>query len=762
MNHSAKVMAAFLTLMLIMKGSLLSAQNPNTRAWAANVITPQCYRSSVASVQPLRVTNVRARVRIVEQVATTTLDIELKNSGNQREMAEFLLPVPDGAAIRGFTFQGSGAEPTAELLTKDNARATFEAIVKRLKDPALLEFAGYNLVRTSVFPVEPNGEQQVRLTYEHLLNVDGDRIDYELPRSQSVALDTPWDVEVEIRSSLRINTVYSPSHQLEIVAQGKKHQIVRIAEHSRLDPGVFALSYLLQRGAVTASLFAYPDADQAGGYFLLLAGTSVDDSSPQQRSIDRELTLVIDHSGSMRGEKIEQAKNAAVSVLEGLNDGESFNVIVYNDSVESFATAAVQKDKETLAAAKQFVSGIRANGGTNLHAALVESLRPRPLRNSLPIVLFLTDGLPTVGVKSEHAIRNAASEANVYSRRVFTFGVGYDVNTPLLDKISLNTRAFATFVLPNEDIEMKVSRVFRGLDGPVLSSPVLQSLGADGEPDAGRISELLPHQLPDLYSGDQLVLLGRYTGTAPLHFTLSGAHADGRKQFQFDFNTTNGGAKNAFVGRLWATRKIAALTDAIRDMGAVADSAKKEDPKLKELTDEIIRLSTEFGVLTEYTSFLATEGTDLAAKEELLEQTVSNYQLRAIGTRTGIASVNQDINNTALRAMACANPRNCYLDANLNRVAVTNVQQATSNAFYRRGGRWVDSRLADHKEDDPATARVIEFGSTEFVELAWKLAQQGLQTNISLDGDILLEVDGEPVLIKHNGGNQLSPPPADQ
>ncbi|MBC8350818.1 MAG: VWA domain-containing protein [Planctomycetes bacterium] len=605
-------------------------------------------------------------------------------------------------------------------------------------------------MRTSVFPVEPNGEQQVQFTYEHLLKADGDRIDYELPRSQSVAYDTPWEVDVEIKSNRSINAVYSPSHQIETIKKGNKRRSVRISEIAKLDPGAFRLSYLLRRGAVTASLFSYPDADRSGGCFLLLAGTSDENASSDKPAPKRELTLVIDRSGSMRGAKIAQAKDAALSVLEGLLEGESFNVIVYNDAVEAFAPVAVEKTDETLAAAKAFVQGIKANGGTNLHDALVESLRRRPRRGVLPIVLFMTDGLPTVGVRSEQAIRDVATEANIHSRRVFTFGVGFDVNTPLLDKIALNTRAFATFVFPGEDVEVKVSRVFDGLDGPILASPELVAVNSKGHLDAGRISDLLPGRLPDLFDGDQLVLLGRYTGKAPLRFMLKGERSGEAKSFQFNFDTSEGGVRNAFVGRLWATRKIAGLTDAIRDMGAVAANPKSNDPRLKELSDEIIRLSTDFGILTEYTSFLATEGTDLASEEKLLEQSISNYQARAIGTRSGIASVNQDLNNGLQRMAACEKFRNCFFDANLNRVAITNVQQATDNAFYRRNGRWIDSRLVNQDTAEHDAARVIKFGSPEFVDLAWTLARRGRQASVSLDGDILLEVDGESILIKHD------------
>ncbi len=749
MNRRPAILPFFLIVATVACLPSANAQQAATRAWSSNVIVPQCYRSSVASASPLRVTKMTANVSILEQVATTTLNVHLKNTGDKRETAEFLLPVPNGAAIRGFTFQGAADEPMAELLTKDKAKSTFDSIVSKLKDPALLEFAGYNLVRTSVFPVEPNGEQQVQLTYEHLLRAHGDRVDYELPRSQSVQYDVPWDVEVNIQSKRTINTVYSPSHQIETIKQGKRQHSVRIAELAKLDPGAFRLSYLLQSGAVTASMFSYPDADQQGGYFLLLGGTATSDASNDESTAKRELTLVIDRSGSMRGEKIEQAKAAALSVLDGLLDGESFNVIIYNDTVESFAPAPIEKNKQTLSAAKQYITTIKAASGTNLHNALLESLRPKPRDGVLPIVLFMTDGLPTVGVKSEHAIRTAAQKANIHSRRVFTFGVGYDVNTPLLDKIALNTRGFATFVKPGEDVEVKVSRVFRGLDGPMLASAKLQAIDAKGNPAVGQIIDVMPGKLPDLYEGDQLVVLGRYTGKPPVGFELGGNQRDEPKKFEFTFKRARGNAKNAFVARLWATRKIAALTDEIRDMGATNLQVAATDPKLKELSDEIIRLSTDFGVLTEYTSFLATEGTDLTDNKEILEQTVANYQTRAIATRSGISAFNQDINIGALRTFACANPRNCYYDAKLNRVAITTVQQATDNAFYHRAGRWVDSRLVDKDAETQDAARVVEFGSPEFSNILWQLVKEGRQSSIALDGDILIDVDGKPTLIKH-------------
>ncbi|KPK71741.1 MAG: hypothetical protein AMJ84_05730, partial [Acidithiobacillales bacterium SM23_46] len=708
----------------------------------------------------VRITEVRAGAVIVEQVATTVLDISLENTGYSRQEAELIVPVPDGAVVRGFTFQGAGREPTAEVLTKDEARRIYDQIVAKIRDPALLEFVGYNLIRSSVFPVEARGVQKVRLTYEHILQADGNRIDYVLPRSESLEYTVPWNVSVKIKSKIRISTVYSPSHRLETTRSSEKVVSARLASNATIEPGPFRLSYLLESDGVTASLLAYPDPKVGGGYFLLLAGLPAKmpagDDGP---AIKREVTLVLDRSGSMNGEKMEQVREAALQILAGLEDGEAFNIIAYNEYVDLFSQEPVLKTSKAVEAARAYLKSIKARGGTNLHDALLEALRQKASGPSsegasalLPIVLFLTDGLPTVGQTSEVAIRDVAVKANPHERRIFTFGVGVDVNTPLLEKIASATRATATFVLPKEDVEVKVSQVFRRLAGPVLADPKLEIVDRDGEPAPGRVRDLIPHSLPDLFEGDQLVLLGQYIGERPLGFVLSGNYLGKQRTFRFKFDLDKASTRNAFVPRLWASRKIAVLVDAIRQMGAdtgaaVAHARAATDPKMKELVDEIVCLSTEYGILTEYTAFLAREGTDLSRQNEVMAQAQRIFLERAVRTRSGLGAVNQSFNNQSQLAQRTLNARNTFYDQNMNRVAISTVQQISDRAFYRRGNRWVDSQIVNQEQTIQPT-KVIRFGSEEFRRLASRLAEQGRQGSISLRGDILMVVDSEPVLIK--------------
>lgn len=718
------------------------------RPWAPNVVIPQRRvvpaRPQVGTVQ---ITAVHADVRITDQVAVTTLDVHLRNPTGQRLEAEIVMPAPDGAVVRGFTFQGAGSEPSAQLLPKEEARRIYDSIVNQTRDPALLEFIGYNLIRSSVFPVEPGGTQQVRLTYEQVLPADGTRVDYVLPRSQAVDYHVPWQVKVSIESKQPISTVYSPSHRIETRAAGDNQLTATVPPDAQREPGSFRLSYLLQRDGVTASLFAYPDPSVGGGYFLLLAGAPLIKKPDGHPAIKREVTLVLDRSGSMNGEKLKQVREAALQILAGLEDGEAFNLIVYNEQVELFAEMPVIKSDQTVQSARNYLHGVKARGGTNIHDALLESLRQPPTDGMLPIVLFLTDGLPTIGQTSERAIRDVAEKANRFNRRVFTFGVGLDVNSPLLENIAYQTRAASTFVLPGEDVEVKVASVFKRLSGPVLADTKLAVLDLAGQPALGRVRDLLPVRLPDLFDGDQLVLLGQYVGEQPVQFELAGNYLGAHRSFRFDFDMTRATTRNAFVPRLWASRKIGVLIDAIRASGADVNPVNNtpNDPKLKELIDEIVRLSTEFGILTEYTAFLAREGTDLRDREGVERRVEMNLQSRAVRDRSGLGAINQDNNLAKQKAQAALNPGNKFLNDKMEEVAITSVQQVADRALYLKEGNWIDSKLVAKavKAD-----REVEFGSPEHIDLAYKLAARNRQAAVALSGEVLVEIDGENVLVK--------------
>ncbi len=632
-----------------------------------------------------------------------------------------------------------------------SALGTYKSIVARMKDPAILEFAGYNLIRSSIFPIEAHGTQKVRLTYEHLLPADGQRVDYVLPRTESIDYRVPWDVSLKIKSKRAISTVFSSSHKIEFRHADRNVVLVHVGKEAMNEPGSLQLSCLQDGGdGVTASLFACPDPKTDGGYFLLLAGLPATKPA-DEKPVLREVTVVIDRSGSMAGEKLKQVKAAALQVIDGLEEGEAFNIIDYSDYLDSFMAKPVLKTKETAENARHYVRRLVASGGTNIHDALAEALRPAPREGMLPIVLFLTDGVPTVGVRDEATLRAAAVKMNSYKRRIFTFGVGYDVNAPLLTHLAQNSRAASTFVLPNEDIEVKVSQVYRRLSGPVISEPELKVLG---EGDGGqRVFDLLPAVQPDLFEGDQLVVLGRYQGQAPLKFRLDGRFRGRPRHFEFAFHLDHATVKNGFVPRLWASRKIAALIEEIREAGAgpqpsLVSARPTTDPRMKELVDEIVRLSLEFGILTEYTAFLDKEGSDLTVRNEVLRQATQNFVSRAKDTREGMGAVNQSMNGNAQMNQTYGNGRNAYFDQNMNRVETSRVQQVTNGAMFQRGNTWIDSGVVH--EGSPRADETVRVGTPEFSRLADQLIAENRQAALAVRGEILLRVNGRNVLIKGN------------
>ena len=718
---------------------------------APHVIVPQ-YRSFTAPhYQPVQIERVRAKVTILEQTARTTLQVELFNPAPRQAEAILLLPVPTEAAVSGFAFDGPAKEPTARLLPSDEARTVYDEIVRRVRDPGLLEFAGARLIRTSVFPIAPGGRLKVELTFEHLLEADGDRVDYVLLRSEALDRAVPWEIDVDVRAKSPIAMLYSPSHTIQSTKQGDASFTVKLAAADATVPGSFRLSYLRARtgGGSSASLFAYPDPKIGGGYFLLLSSAP---PAPARPKLRREVTLVLDRSGSMAGEKMDQALAAARQVIEALDDGELFNVIDYATSVERFAPAPVAKNAETLAKARTYLASLRPLGGTNIHDALLEALRQPTSEGALPLVLFLTDGLPTVGQTAERAIRDMVAAGNAGQRRLFSFGVGEDVNVPLLDRIAETTRATSTYVLPREDVEVKVARVFQKLSGPVLARPSLTTLDGNGAVTTLRVRERYPSELPDLFVGDSLVLLGQYREDEPLRFVLRGNDGEQDRAFRFEFDLARATTKNAFVPRLWASRRVADLVDQVRQAGAgtgqprVAGTDPFADPKLRELREEILRLSTEFGILTEYTSFLATEGTQLDNWTDLIGACSAELHGRAWDKRSGLEALNQGINLKQFgKEQTVLNPRNGYFDAKLARVETLNVQQVCDRAFFKRGEQWIDGRLVRSGNFTPT--RTIVFGSAAHTALLKRLVLEGRQGTLSLGGQILLECDGEIVLI---------------
>jgi Ca-activated chloride channel family protein len=323
------------------------------------------------------------------------------------------------------------------------------------------------------------------------------------------------------------------------------------------------------------------------GFFTLLITPRVE--IPKQYQVPRDVVLVLDTSGSMRGPKMEQARKALKYCLDNLGKNDRFGLINFATTVNRYEDKLLEANAEQLTRAKKWVEELEATGGTAINDALASALELRTKDEGRTFtVVFFTDGQPTIGETDADKILKNTTAKNTANTRIFTFGVGDDVNATMLDQLAERTRALSTYVRPAEDIENKVSGLYSK-----ISNPVLTNLKLSATNDI-KFSEVYPPELPDLFHGGQLVVLGRYSGKGPAAIKLSGQVGMESKEFVYELtfpDKTND--ERAFVEHLWARRKVGYLLDQIRANG-----------EKKELVTEVVTLAKKYGITTPYTSYL--------------------------------------------------------------------------------------------------------------------------------------------------------------
>ena len=547
---------------------------------------------------PLVVESERFDTKVTDQVAVTKVEEVFFNPLPQRLEGTFLFPLPKGAHLDKFTMEIDGKPMQAELLGADKARGIYEDIVRRQRDPALMEYAGRDLLKVRIFPIEPNSRKRITLEYTQLLRMDSGMVELVLPLDAGKYSRQPIksvSVKVAVASKQPIKAVYSPTHSVEVRRDGA-NQATAGYEASDVQPDSdFQLYFAPEKGAVGVNLLTYQPAGEEG-YFLLLAAPGAGDKSEgaARRVLPKDVVFVLDTSGSMAGPKIRQAQKALEYCVESLNDGDRFEVIRFSTEVEPLFQQLAGADKENRARAVKFIRDLKATGATAIDEALksAQEVVAHAEAGRPAVIVFLTDGMPTIGVTDEEEIVKRAQNRNPAQRRIFCFGIGTDVNTRLLDRIAEESRAATEYVLPEEDIEVKVSRFFAKIKDPVLANPVLTF------PSELHVTKRYPAALPDLFQGEQLVLVGRYGGHGAVTGVLEGT-AEGekrRRELALDFPAAGVGEGHEFIARLWGTRRVGYLLEQVRLHGENA-----------ELRDEVTELARKYGIVTPYTAYLIVE-----------------------------------------------------------------------------------------------------------------------------------------------------------
>jgi Ca-activated chloride channel homolog len=622
------------------------------------------------------------QVSVMGRVASVTVEEWFRNSGPLLDEASYLYPLPGEAVFSAFSLWQGDRELKGEPMDAAQARAIYEEIVRRKRDPALIELAGHGLLRARVFPIGPGETRKITLRYTQMLDRVGDawRFRYTAGTGPGAAASSTFRIHVD--SAARFADPYSPTHRLTTSRSDDRIDLTLSDPNPRGDLELFLP---LARSLVGMSLVTSQPSGEDGFFMLLLAP-----GRAETRSVRRDLVAVLDVSGSMSGDKLDQAKAALVQLLGTLRSGDRFRVVTFGSGVRRYAGGWTEASGDNLRSAQEWVRRLDTDGGTNIAGALTEAFAEPPAGGGLGVVVFLTDGMATVGETDPERIADQAE----HSRgpfRVFAFGIGYDVNTYLLDRLTERARGVTEYIRPGGDIEQAVGSLAAKVASPVLTDLTVRADGVE-------LYDLQPHSLPDLFSGDELVVFGRYRGAGrgELFVTVTGRRNGREERFSTAarFGSEPSGAD--YVQQLWAARKAGALSRDIRLHGP--------NP---EIVSELKRLALRYGILTEYTSYLVQEPT-LAARAIPLQAPAPRDQ-------AGVGAVQR---SEAARKLASS--------SSLDAVVVTGAAGGsgtgeTAARTRRIGGRvfvWRDGTWTDLAHGDSLrVVRVAAFSDAYFALL---------------------------------------------
>jgi Ca-activated chloride channel family protein len=592
-----------------------------------------------------------------------------------------------------------------------------------MKDPALLEYVGRKALKASVFPIPPGEERKIELEYSQILPVENGLVHYIYPLSTERFSSRPLEdlvVRAQIESREPLKAVYSSRHEVSIDREDDYHALLGLEQSDVLPDRDFELFYTISSEKIGLNLLSFKEEGQ-DGFFLLLAAPDV--KVNEEEIVVKDIILVLDTSGSMQGEKMDQAKEAARYVLNHLNPLDRFAIVSFATTTRSFSPSlepAAQADK-----GKDFLDRLEAMGSTDINRAMIEAVglaeevRPTTL-------IFLTDGLPTEGVTVTGAILDNVAREAPDNVRIFSFGVGDDVDTDLLDQISLDHGGASTYVRPGEEIDEEVSAFYRRVKMPVLSDLSL---------DWGDIivDQVYPQRIPDLFAGSQLIMLGRYREGGPAKITLKGMVNQEERSYTYEDLSFRKEGGDDFIPRLWATRAVGYYLTQIRLYG-----------EKQEWIDSIVSLSTRYGIITPYTSFLVQEKDIFSDKgrEEVISDFEEEMAAAAAEPAFGEAAVEKAVYQKSLSAapVGAAVPVNMSvstgIDGTSKMVRVSEVlKNVGSKTFLLKNDTWIDTTF-----DRSMKTKKVAFLGEEYFDLISQVPVLGSYFAL-----------GERVIVVHEG-----------
>jgi uncharacterized protein YegL len=656
------------------------------------------------------------KVELRDRVLRYEVEERFLNRGGTIGEADYIFPLPKNAAFRDLKLSIDGELVAGETMNAVEARRIYEDIVRRQKDPALVEWMGHGMLRTRIFPIQPGEERRVVVRFESVSEREGDavRVDYFRGQSTQAAprpqprvrpaggIERPFvdpvgrtTFALTYRAGGELGEAYSPTHELDIERNGA----VREVSIRGGGPDITVLVALRRSTAASVALLTHATRSEPG--YALITVTPPTNLSSNRTS--RDVTFVIDVSGSMSGRKLEQAKAAGRQLLRTLTERDRFRVIDFSTDVRSFRDDFVLASDANVRAALRYLDDLEAVGSTNISGALEEALRTSRSRRvdedtrpeevglraeRLPLVLFITDGAPTVGDRDPGSIAARAARLRG-DARVFSVGMGADVNVGLIEQLALEGRGTAHFVRPEESVERTVELLATRLRQPLLTDV---RVIAEGGGDV-RLTRMYPTGPQDIFAGQDLVLLARYEGSGTANLVVTG-NAGGRGvRWGSQRNFARDDRDNAFVPRLWATHRLGWLS-----------AEKRRNGGSSEIDEEIRMLGERFGIPTEFTSYLVLEPGMVAGN--VVQDTARMRRGAAGGVAGGRISVSRGEVPPAAAAPAtiqfesartAARQRSAKsvaaADEAMDAAAAAGVRRVGTRVFQQDGDRWVDARM---------------------------------------------------------------------
>ena len=656
----------------------------------------------------LPVASIKIDTKIQSQVATTHVEQVFRNDSDATLEGTYLFPIPESASIAEFAIWDGDRRLVGEVRSREEARRIYDEIVRRQRDPGLLEYAGKDLFQASIFPILPHSDKKLELTYTQVVHAESGTVAYRYPLGLGKQITQVGTVagRVEVESKDPLRNVYSPTHVIDVKRNNDRRSVVSFETEKGKELQDFQLFYTISKDDFGLTLLTHREPGR-DGYFLLMISPK-DDWTEQEYSA-KDVVFVVDTSGSMAEEgKMEKARSALLYGISILRPQDRFNVISFAGEEHLMESGLIAADDAGRRRGETFVKALRPVGGTNINQSLQSSLRQFNETDRPKILVFLTDGLPTVDETNVTKIIDNVHKVAKPGVRIFTFGVGYDVNTALLDKIAADNGGAADYVEPKEDLEVKVSNFFTKVNYPVLTDLKLDTPGVQTD-------LIYPRGIPDVFRGSQVTLIGRYSNTAALEsirLRLNGRSGGTMRTYSYDnLRFPLREEANDYLPRLWATRRVGWLMEQVRSNG-----------EQKELVDEVVDLGTRYGIVTPYTSYLALEGRETTQITRNGNNVVNRPAAKSMG---GVANRSQDMPlvigesvNVVSGAEAVQQSKRVRQLSEADKVqdvsTVSPVRRVGAKTFYQRDGTWIDSEL---QQDNKLPDTTLTFGSDAYFDL---------------------------------------------